>query len=268
MGAKKFALAELLAPSRLKIERAKHHINELDVEVKSFLARKPFRLMARVEKNPPRKVFFIKDDIPIPPAISLITGDAIHNLKSALDMLAWAMVGDQAINPKRVLFPFADTREGLVGSIANRQIHLAGEDVVTAIKELEPHGGGNELLYGIQVLDTTDKHHIIIPVGQIPEISGKFLGELLGIKIEGSGCILPIIPMGEPIVVSNYTGNRARLRSIRTSESEHHTQPPFRVCFAPDQPFSGFPIVEQLYLVVQQVEIAVTKIGEKFISSH
>lgn len=268
MNKNRISLDELLTPARLKIERAKHHINDLDVEIKTFLARNPFVLMTRVEKKPARKIAFIKNKIPIPPAISLITGDAVHNLKSALDMLAWAMVGDKAKNPTRVLFPFADTREGLVGSIGNREMHLAGEDVVAVVKKFEPHGGGNELLYGIQILDTADKHHFIIPVGQVPEFSSKMFGDLLGVGMAGSGCIQSYVPVGEPIAVQNYIGSRSQLRRIRATENEHHAQPTFRICFAPDQPFSGRPIVEQLYLVVREVEVAVKEIGLAYVNSH
>jgi hypothetical protein len=268
MDKRKIALAKLLAPSRLKIERAKKHVNDLDDEIERFLALQPFNLIERVEKKPHRIVTIVREDIPIPPNLSLITGDAIHNLKSAFDMLAWTMVGDQAPTPETVLFPFAKTRGRLDGSIANRQMNLAGKDVVAAIKALEPHGGGNDLIYALHTLDITDKHRFIIPVGQVPEIPAEMFGDLMGIEAIGPGGIRPVLAKGVPIIAQAIVGSRAFRRSVKRPEKKHKVQPPFKICFGPEQPFHGQPIVEQLHLMVSAAEAGLTAVGEAFINSH
>ncbi len=229
----------LAQPSRLKIERAKKHVNDLNLLTNNFLSTAPFELWSRFKKKPYQRQVFVKQKEPIPDEISLILGDAVHNLKSALDILAFGMAGDKAPEPKRVLFPFSEKPDGLQGSIGNRQIALAGEKVVAAIKELQPYAGGDKYLYGIQTLDTRDKHHFIITTGQVAEVSGDLLGALTGMRISGPGILRANIPTGETILQIALDGTRQQRRAFKPFERKEAFQPPFKICFAPEQ--GGLP---------------------------
>lgn len=254
----------LVRPSRLKIERAKKHINDLNAEIERYIAKSPFELWSRFKKKPSEREIFVKQNERIPDEIPLILGDAIHNLKSALDILAWRMVGDKAPNPKRVLFPFADTEEGLKGSIGNRQTALAGEQVVRAIKELKPYKGGNQHLYGVQTLDTSDKHHFIITTAQVAQITADEFG-LLGVPgIVGPGILSFNVPTGDVLIRQPIGGTRSERRSFRPFEKKEDFQPPFKICFGPEQGFDGQPVAPTLILMVETVTDAVEKIGKAF----
>src|SRR4029077_7701458 len=76
----------------LKIERAKLHLGNLESEIKQFLARKPFQIITEDEPATGDLVYKIQIAEPIPMALSTIIGDIIHNLRSALDHLAWHLV--------------------------------------------------------------------------------------------------------------------------------------------------------------------------------
>lgn len=254
----------LVLPSRLKIERAKKHVNDLNIAIDNFLVEHPFELWSRFKKKPSERAIFVKQNKPIPDEIPLILGDAVHNLKSALDILAWRMVGDKAPNPKRVLFPFADTEEGLKGSIGNRQTALAGEKVVRTIKELKPYLGGNKYLYGVQTLDTSDKHHFIITTAQVTQITADDFG-LMGIAgIAGPGILSFDVPIGEALLRQPIGGTRNERRSLRPFEQKENFQPSFKICFGPEQGFDGQPVVQTLLLMVETVANAIEKIGAAF----
>lgn len=254
----------LVRPSHLKIERARKHISDLKKIIEDFLSAKPFELWSRYKKKPNERLIFVKQTKPIPHEVSLVLGDAIHNLKSALDILAFGMVGDTAPSPTRVLFPFASSAEGLQGSISNRQMGLAGEKVVAAIKELKPYMGGDNRLYGVQTLDTQDKHHFIITVGQVTRMSADEL-RLMGIEqLAGSGVLVFNVPIGSPLLVQPIGGRREERRRFKPFEHKEAFQPSFEICFGPEQGFDGQPVIPTLLLMVETVENAVMKVSSAF----
>ncbi|WFS02182.1 hypothetical protein [Rhizobium tumorigenes] len=252
---------ELVNPSRLKIERAKKHVADLQSCCQTFLQKQPFELWSRVRRGQYKREIFVKQQEVIPDDIALILGDVVHNLKSALDILAWRMVGDKAPNPKRVLFPFAETEDGLKGSIGNRQTALAGEKVVKTIKALKPYLGGDEYLYGIQALDTSDKHHFIITTAQVsPIVANDF--RLLGVEnFVGEGIVIFNLPTGQTLISQPIAGNRAARRSLKPFEMKEDHQPTFKICFGPKQGFDVQPVIETSLSMIKSVENAVQTIG-------
>ena len=79
---------EYFAASRLKIERAKQHINDLHSRILDF-ADSGFYALS-VDKNTKTGNYGLKIEVrkSFPNDYALIIGDAAHNLKSALDVLA------------------------------------------------------------------------------------------------------------------------------------------------------------------------------------
>jgi len=73
--------------ARLKIERAKKHIDELNNELGKFLNRDFYRVT--VEPDPQGGSPWIVFEIPneLPKHIGLIIGDAVHNTRCALDLV-------------------------------------------------------------------------------------------------------------------------------------------------------------------------------------
>jgi hypothetical protein len=78
----------------LKIERAKEHIRDLDAAIGDFLRDEPYRLGAKPHPVAEIKhtTLYVAEVKPITSRLSLLIGDAIHNLRSALDHLAWQLV--------------------------------------------------------------------------------------------------------------------------------------------------------------------------------
>jgi hypothetical protein len=73
----------------VKLRRANHHIDELDSMVRSYEASRPFR----VDPRPGRvgnEIAYVLSVAILPPAdLSPVVGDAVHNLRSALDSVAF-----------------------------------------------------------------------------------------------------------------------------------------------------------------------------------
>jgi hypothetical protein len=157
---------DLTFAPRLKIERAKRHIDDLNARVEKLIA--SGALYTAVTEFRQRNQVAIEARIrsPIPPEFSLVVGDAIHNLRSALDLLIFAMIGEKAKKPDNVQFPFGKNLAGFEDACVRRELELAGKYVVDELYKLKPYRDGNKLLAGIHVLDIQDKHRLLIPVAQ------------------------------------------------------------------------------------------------------
>jgi hypothetical protein len=90
-----------------KVGRAKRHYAELEAALASFFAAAPYKVSTR--KNDEGKlVYYLSDVADVPDEISLIIGDVIQNLRSALDQLAYTLWVNEAGGQgkaERVYFP-------------------------------------------------------------------------------------------------------------------------------------------------------------------
>ena len=220
------------ASARLKLQRAEHHILDLNRVAHTYYAQKPIRLMVLGEPKADRVTHFVKENVPLPAEVPLIIGDAVHNLRSALDMLMFELVGHLARRPENVQFPFARRAESLESTITNREANLAGEKVVREIKRSEPYKGGNRILYAIHELDVLDKHKLITPVNRgVSFDMSKFkrMAPTLRLPVGNSNAIFEV---GVRFVM-NYSGTRAERiahrRHIRPGEYESDIQPTFHI---------------------------------------
>ena len=150
-----------------KIHRAKHHLADLEIEANKFVdqyrnARFGNKDLHTGEVNGPyemRKVAVISPDM------LLIAGDAIHNVRTALDHLIFhlALVGTPGVDPGRVQFPIA---KDACSYEACKATQVMGVDplAVKFIDGIKPYHGGEEAFWRIHELDIIDKHRMILTV--------------------------------------------------------------------------------------------------------
>src|SRR6476619_1299435 len=82
-----------------KIKRSKEHINNLKQRIDRFDKGQPYEMIEQSNpERPENRQGILRILRPIPPGIPLAAGDAVHNLRSALDHLVWAAVGPNATN--------------------------------------------------------------------------------------------------------------------------------------------------------------------------
>lgn len=113
--------------------------------------------------------------------IACCVGDATHNLRSSLDLLACEVVERSGASPKGVHFPFAQTAAALTGpkggAIKAKNFHRARSEAQTLLLSLEPHAEphGNRLLRSLHDLDLIDKHQDLLTLSPQMEVRDLFI---------------------------------------------------------------------------------------------
>ncbi|MDT3683834.1 MAG: hypothetical protein RO009_02175 [Pseudorhodoplanes sp.] len=150
--------------AELKLQRAKHHIEDFVTQAEALYNREGRRLSTHDDAHTRQRTLIAKINTAVPDHFPLIIGDAVHNLRSALDHMTWDILRPHGPVPDKVQFPFCKRAEGFESVLTNRQIKVAGEEIAQKFRDLKPYPGGNDILYGLHVLDVTDKHELIVPV--------------------------------------------------------------------------------------------------------
>ena len=158
---------------RMKLDRAAQHIAAIKSDLLEYVARRPVETFpAPVPGN--FHMYGIRLLEILPPHLPAALGDAIHNLRTALDIMACDMVrlntGKEDVSG--VYFPFARDAEGLEVLMKKRRTHDAGEHVVNLVRELRPFVGGNIALRRVHDLDVLDKHTSIIRIAYMFHSAG------------------------------------------------------------------------------------------------
>lgn len=172
---------------RIKIERANKHIAELEDFILSsgVLEGKSIRRNTDAEaRNPSLHIgaFHIYD-----PRIPAFIGDAVHNLRSALDHLAFHLVmvgidkGESRTKPwEMIQFPITHCADSYKSERTAGKVQGMERKAIEAIDALKPYKDGYDALWLLHKLDNADKHSFILPIGDDIILAG------LGISIRAS----------------------------------------------------------------------------------
>lgn len=258
---------ELLYAPMLKLKRARHHINDLNRRVESFLARKPFVLMERHERKASRATYRVKIKEAVPPEFSLIVGDAFHNLRASLDLTLFGLAGHLAPD---IHFPIPKkpTAEALKAAIKKAHVQVAGKKVVEAIDRLEPHKDGVGVgLYLIHTFDIQDKHRLLILAGQSAAvITGSDSDALLRGLIPANTPTGVVFTFDAPENTKLLTVHQRYVtRHLPDSENEAKVQPTFAVTFGEGEILRGIPLVELLTRAAKETEWVIAEIVDAFL---
>lgn len=174
-----------LVGSLWKIQRANHHIDNFNVAIKSFLDTRPYRLVVEPDSENPgkRKCLVARVSGKMPCDLLLILGDAVHNLRASLDILACDLV--RLNNPgceemkwfNDIYFPFGKDRERYKSLLAEKEIRRVSDDAMAVLRTLAPYIGGNKHLRAIHDLDIRDKHKLILTTQSIGNIVHQAFGD-------------------------------------------------------------------------------------------
>lgn len=152
---------------RQKVDRAKKHISDFEIARDRFLSEEPAGVASKFNPQTGEEEFYITH-LPVPPIeLGLIAGDAIHNLRTALDHLAYELVRANGQSPNRgTAFPIADNAT-LYQPMQARYAKGMSSNAISAIDATEPYGitepdsHGNKALWWLHRLDIADKHHAL-----------------------------------------------------------------------------------------------------------
>lgn len=236
-------MADKFEGSRLKVKRAQEHIADLNKFVESFRDT-DFYEITRYPKNDAgySRVFFrIKNSVP--KDIAPIIGDAVHNLRSALDLLAYEAV--TCVSGKEepdVHFPFSRDRQGLITTRQYRAIEASAPQIAIFIADtIKPYEAANKSLWGLSKLNILDKHRLLIPTIQWVSIflshvdkEGVDTGETMALMVEGLGGVM-------------------RYDTLDDIKLHRYSQPKITILFGPETPFNGQSVLEVLLMRVVDV---------------
>lgn len=249
-------MTSLFNASKLKIKRANHHINDLQLALETFLKSDFYRLSIKKDPNGGNNVLEFKSTREMPWMIPLIIGDAIHNLRAALDLMTCEIVTmANQIPDKYTKFPFRETRQELESAIPGGKIKFAPQTIIDLITDtIKPYKGGNNPLYALNDLDIIDKHKLLIPTISVTS--------LVGVSIVDSG--------GNRFYdITLRVGQGGTLHPISTPHNINITnngQPTFNVFFDKGQVFEGQPVIPTLHQLSQLVSGIVQTIAKAYLT--
>jgi hypothetical protein len=162
--------------AKLRIERAKSHLDTLEGEFEQFFKDKPER--ETVEREGEYDVYKLKFDKRFPVHWRVIATELIEDLRSSLDHAAFATYA---------AFPFGNTAADLDNSIKGRSRDLR-QEIQTLLRSFNAYKGGNDLLYTLNVLANNCKHSLVAFI-----IGGVAKYELRLKRVEG-------VEVAEPFV--------------------------------------------------------------------
>ena len=152
---------------RRKLSHARKHIDRMEAEVKAFGQTMPYEIEVVGDPVNGRGSYRIKGDPkPVPDQIAEIAGDAAHNLRTAFDHFACAVVSAMTTNTafpvwRKDRIPSANDWRGLVRG----KLSGASRQLIQAVEDSEAYKTGRgEYVWCIDELDRTDKHIDLIEV--------------------------------------------------------------------------------------------------------
>ena len=147
----------------LKVDRSLKHIGDID-ELSRTLSGDNHSIRIEVDAQTGSQVVSFSSDF-LPPDIGLLVGDAVTNLRSALDHAYAAAIGLQDPTTGQVFFPIRDTRNGVLGSLqkGRKNGHNLTKRLYDCIlDEVKPYDGENDEIVSLNRMSNQDKHRMML----------------------------------------------------------------------------------------------------------
>jgi hypothetical protein len=249
---------------KAKLERAERHIYDLD-ERWDIFRKEAYRVEFRNDESTGARTYYLAQALDPDIEFSTIIGDAVHNLRSSLDHLAYHVM---SISPgitdkdlKRTHFPIAED-VNKYQTEQRGQIERMRQDAIKTIDDIEPYGGGaGQILWHLHSLDIIDKHKLLIAVGSTnssqssaPQRIALNKQRFLGIGLDAytpaqdavlftTECTNPIFPL--------ETGDI--LAVVPKSEVNEHMQFTFEIAFGEPEVIRGKPVIVTLHQMAERI---------------
>jgi hypothetical protein len=157
-----------------KLEWAEQHINDLRVQTNKFFS-DHYKLVFVREMQNGQCAITIERQSPIPKEFSLIIGDAVHNLRAALDLLAFHLVANSGkqFNESAIHFPIlkkGNDPNALKSAIQGACIHFAGAAILNHFQTFQAYKGGHLDLWELNEVDIIDKHRLLLTTADLLEV--------------------------------------------------------------------------------------------------
>jgi hypothetical protein len=182
---------ERLNGAQLKSHWAELHIDNAERVISKFLRTNPYEIATKRDPQTRNLLYYLVSAPSPPAALSLIIGDALFNLRSALDHLAqqfYLLGTGSTASARRPAFPIYESVKEYADE-SPRKVKGMRQDAVDFITAAKPYKGGNDALWRLNELNNIDKHRLLITVGGafgtlgMPTEMRDQLGRTLGIDL-------------------------------------------------------------------------------------
>jgi hypothetical protein len=142
----------------LKVLRAKEHLDTIR-EIDRQFASTECEVVAKEDRE--KDFGWLELQLPKPPLqLSVVVGECLHNLRSALDYLVWQLV---LSNPphqptSRNMFPICSSAASFAEQLKRGRLNGVALQAQSVIESLQPFGNADHPLLVLDILNNTDKH--------------------------------------------------------------------------------------------------------------
>lgn len=245
----------LFHDAKLKIKRANQHIQELQARIDAFLKSDFYCLLIQHNAHVGDKTLKFEMTKPVPEDIPLMIGDALHNLRTVLDYMAFEIVTRAGGTADYVKFPVRDDRENLKGALTGGEMKVAGSDIIDLILDVvQPYRGGNgAALCVLHSLDLTDKHYHAIPIISVTGLTR------VNMKVGG-------MTFTNCSFVNRDSTELNVLRVPANVTFEGHAEPMFSILFGRGDVFEGESIIPMLQQLSQLIAGTLQAVAQVYLA--
>lgn len=173
-----------------KIGRAVRLFGEAQAELNSWANQNPLtgRLVAQEDRRRIDILLNVREKAPLE-NVALVIGDAVHNLRSALDNLVWTLANFSGPpqNPKAIQFPVSE--KGAGWRQARKDLATVPAEALDRIERFQPFTFDAKeecFLWHLHKLDIADKHRgylLAEPIWKESSLEGLVLGLDAGTQV-------------------------------------------------------------------------------------
>lgn len=245
---------------RLKIKRANQHIADLQNAIDVFIKTDFCSFGIEFDAGTGNQVVRFKMTKAGPCDLPLVIGDAIHNLRSALDLAYCEIL--TAIGQKPTEY-FEEDRGKLVTRLSSGPMKAAPDIIDVIADVIKPYATARNPLFILHNLDISDKHLLLIPTFGIAELRNLdaqiVIGDGTNIVMRNCG-----LAVGEGGVIRFMGLGGVGPDKIKLQGKGN---PFFSVCFGKGQALEGQAVVPTLHQLTRVVG-DVLEILEKAVRSR
>ena len=237
----------------LKVERANEHIGNIEKTLGAIREATTHALTINDDfhREKTRVEEVTVDWGPFLAGLDLLrvtTGDAVHNLRSALDHLAYGIVSAFEDPPNYLYFPIDGELNSLIAQPSFRIIERLAPDIAhLIISEIRPYGAGNPFVK-LNHLDRADKHRLLLTNTGTGAFRVLVSTKDDDVPHTAANCFI--------LIKDDPLSDGLRVPRAGTASAEHNDQyrrATFDVCFDKGLPFENEPIVPTMHQLTQVV---------------
>jgi hypothetical protein len=246
--------------ARLKVKRAIHHINDLNLLFERFLKGNTHYVFIEHDANGGDDLLKVKAINRLPEDFELVLGDALHNLRSSLDyVISEIEFLHTGARTDYTAFPVRETRDTLKAAINGGLKVKAPEQVLTFILDtVQPYETGDgKAIFSLHAIDIEDKHRLLIAKAELNFVTGITFEDDTGVE----RAVDTWLVVNDKVAALPLKGNRH-------SKVNNQGVASYRILFDDALPFSMLPIIETLHNLVKIVTSVIDNIQIVYVASR